>query len=112
MQRIPTCLPALLLLTDGIILHFIHLLICHSLTSLPKVTILQEWSWSDLSIHHAMPTSTDHRGSMFSYHAMPTTTDHKGINEFYHAMSSITELVLYEWRSMLSNDNSDLKFWI
>lgn len=42
---------------------------------------------------------------------MPTT-GFSGINEICHAMSSVTELVLSEWRSMLSSDTSDLKFWI
>jgi hypothetical protein len=42
---------------------------------------------------------------------MPTT-EYSGINQFCHAMSSITELVLSEWRSMLSCDISELKLWI
>lgn len=50
-------------------------------------------------------------GDQWYLHAMPTT-ECSGMNEFCHAMPSITEFVLSEWRSMLSSDISDLKFWI
>lgn len=70
---------------------FFTQIIRHSPTSLPKVAISQECLWLDQSNHHAMPTSSDHRG----------------IYEIFHAMPSITELSAV-WMVKHANDISDL----
>lgn len=109
LERKPSCMPALLLPKDSIILHFLHSdqSFTHSLHRLP----LHKNSHCGISSFIMPCPRTMIIGDQWICHAMPTT-GYSGINEICHARSSVTELVLSEWRSMLSSDTSDPKFWI
>lgn len=99
------CSPAL---TDSYILHFLHSIICtHPFIRL-KLPFLKNSGIFQLLCLCLPPLFIGDRWNL----AMLSTTDNRGIIEICHAMPSITELLLSEWWSMLSNDISDLKLWI